>query len=94
MKKKISAALLLSGVAVKSQAQDLFGDSIQNIVGQIETIFPWVAGAIFIVGVLFNLGKFFGEDRDIKKGITNILIYVVVLLSITGIYAFIKSISL
>lgn len=91
MKKKILATLLLSVAASQSYAQEFFGDSAQRIQSEIEWLFPILAGIIFLVGVALNLGKFFGENRDIKQGITNILIFVAVIIGIGGVYAVIKN---
>ena len=58
----------------------------------IRPAYPIVAGAVFLVGVLLNLGKFFGENRDIKQGAINILIYLGAVLAIVGVYEAISSV--
>lgn len=60
----------------------------------LKPLFPIAAGIVFIAGALINLGHFFGENRDIKKGIINILIFPGILLVIAGIYTGIRSITL
>lgn len=60
----------------------------------IKPLFPIVAGIVFIVGALMNLGNFFGENRDMKKGIVNMLIYAAVVFSIGGLYVAIRAVSL
>ena len=60
----------------------------------LKPLFPVVAGIVFIVGALINLGHFFGENRDIKKGVINLVTYLGILFLIVGIYAAIRSINL
>jgi len=60
----------------------------------IKPYFPVVAAIVFIVGVLMNLGKFFGENRDIKSGITSIFIYLGVLFVVAGLYVVIRNMTL
>lgn len=61
---------------------------------QLKSIFPIIAGIIFLVVALVNLGHFTKEGGDWKKGLTNIIIYVVVVGVIVGLYSYITSISL
>lgn len=60
----------------------------------LKPIFPIIAGIVFIIGSLLNIGKFFGENRDIKQGVINITMYLVVLFVIAGIYTAVRSMSL
>ena len=61
----------------------------------IEPAYPIIAAIIFIIGVLFNLGKFTNaENRDIKGGIINISIFVIVIVIIPVIYTVIKTTNL
>lgn len=60
----------------------------------LKPLFPVVAGIVFIIGALLNLGHFFGENRDIKKGVVNLITYLGILFLIVGIYAAIRSINL
>ncbi|MFY0713697.1 hypothetical protein J1D01_08480 [Seonamhaeicola sp. NFXS20] len=50
-------------------------DSVNDISDTIRSIFPIVLGVIFLVGFLFNAGHFFGENADLKKGITRVLVF-------------------
>lgn len=52
------------------------------------------AAIIFVVGALLNMGKFFGEHQDIKKGVTNILVYLGVLFLVGAIYTGIMTMTL
>ncbi|WP_142534621.1 hypothetical protein [Saccharicrinis carchari] len=61
----------------------------------IEPAYPVIVGIVFIVGVIVNLGKFTNEDtRDIKKGIINIVIFLIVVLAVGGIYTVIRNTTL
>jgi len=98
MKRKTCfAAIAAWFVSVKTFAQsssNMFGDSVQNFQNEIEGYFPLIVGIVFIISALFNMGKFFGEDRDIKKGVTNILIYVGATLIVMGAYKFLAGQSI
>ena len=48
-------------------------DSVNDVSDTIRTIFPIILGVIFLIGFLFNAGHFFGENADLKKGITRVL---------------------
>ena len=61
---------------------------------QSAVYFYIILSLVFIVCALFNLGHFFGENRDVKKGITNILIYVGGAAMIVGVYSYLSGMSL
>jgi hypothetical protein len=84
--------LLLSG-ALQAQSIDL-ESPVKEITDQIKAIFPYIAGAIFLVVVLVNLGHFVKESGDWKKGLMNIVIYVVIVGVVAGLFQFITSINL
>ena len=65
-----------------------------DVASEIKKLFPIVAGALFIVVCLMNLGHFTKEGGDWKKGLTNIILYVVVISIIAGLYSFVTSQSL
>jgi hypothetical protein len=96
MKKKISAFLMLMIVSVNSIfAQNEFIRSLEDIRDDwIRPAYPIVAGIVFIVGALINMGHFFGENRDIKKGISNILVYLGIVLAVIGIFEAITALSI
>lgn len=75
------------------QELDLEGP-IQGITDEIKAIFPYIAGAVFLVVVLINLGHFVKENGDWKKGVTNVIIYVVIVGVVAGLFEFITSIQL
>lgn len=56
--------------------------------------YPIIAGAVFLVGALMNLGKFFGENRDIKQGAVNIIIYLGAVLVIVGVFEAITAVTI
>lgn len=96
MKKKISVFLMLMIVSVNSIfAQNEFIRSLEDIRDDwIRPAYPIVAGIVFIVGALINMGHFFGENRDIKKGISNILVYLGIVLAVIGIFEAITALSI
>ena len=47
-------------------------DSVNDVSDTIRSIFPLLLGVIFLIGFLFNAGHFFGENADLKKGITRV----------------------
>ncbi|EIJ37095.1 hypothetical protein [Galbibacter orientalis] len=67
-------------------------DSVNDISNTIRTIFPIILGVIFLVGFLFNAGHFFGENADLKKGITRVLVFVLIAGAVVGIFTYLISI--
>lgn len=63
-------------------------DSVADISDTIRAIFPIILGVIFLVGFLFNAGHFFGENADLKKGITRVLIFVLIAGAVVGIFTY------
>ncbi|MEC7263893.1 MAG: hypothetical protein VXW38_09150, partial [Bacteroidota bacterium] len=53
-------------------------DSVNDISDTIRAIFPIILGVIFLVGFLFKAGNFFGENADLKRGITRVLVFVLI----------------
>jgi hypothetical protein len=49
-------------------------------------------GVIFLIGFLFNAGHFFGENADLKKGITRVLVFVLIAGAVVGIFTYLISI--
>lgn len=96
MKKKILlASMMLAFTKVTYAAGgSIFGDWLEGIGEEIKDYFIPIAGVTFIVLCLFNLGHFFGETRDYKKGITNIIIFIIGLVISIGAYSYINSLSL
>ena len=94
MRKKITLLLTLSFAANRLFAQEMFGSFAKDLKAEVEEYFPYVIAIVFIVSGLFNLGKFFGEERDYKKGITNILLYVGATLLLMGAYKYLSGLSL
>ena len=47
-----------------------------------------VLGVIFLIGFLFNAGHFFGENADLKKGITRVLVFVLIAGAVVGIFTY------
>ena len=76
-----------------SQNLNLEGPA-QNIANSIKSAFPFVAVSIFVVVILVNLGHFVKEGGDWKKGLTNIVLFAVVLGIVTGLVSYVESIRL
>lgn len=62
--------------------------SVEDISTTIRNIFPIILGVIFLVGFLFNAGHFFGENADLKKGITRVLVFVLIAGAVVGIFTY------
>lgn len=67
-------------------------DSVNDIASTIRSVFPIILAVIFLVGFLFNAGHFFGENSDIKKGITRVLVFVLIAGAVVGIFSYILGI--
>ena len=63
-------------------------DSVNDVADTIRAIFPIVLGVIFLIGFLFNAGHFFGENADLKKGITRVLVFVLIGGAVVGIFTY------
>ena len=63
-------------------------DSVNDVADTIRAIFPIVLGVIFLIGFLFNAGHFFGENADLKKGITRVLVFVLIAGAVVGIFTY------
>jgi heme/copper-type cytochrome/quinol oxidase subunit 3 len=89
MKKSLFATILLLFVSSSILAQiGGIEDSVNDISDTIRTIFPIILGVIFLVGFLFNAGHFFGENSDLKKGITRVLVFVLIAGAVVGIFTY------
>lgn len=86
-------SFLLMNVAVQAQQLDL-ETPVRNITDQIKSIFPLIAGGIFLIVVLVNLGHFVKEGGDWKKGLLNIIIYTVIFGAVAGLFTYIISVQL
>jgi len=63
-------------------------DSVNDVSDTIRAIFPIILGVIFLIGFLFNAGHFFGENADLKKGITRVLVFVLIAGAVVGIFTY------
>tara|TARA_R110002051_G_scaffold119461_1_gene192898 strand:+ start:103 stop:390 length:288 start_codon:yes stop_codon:yes gene_type:complete len=63
-------------------------DSVNDVSDTIRAVFPIILGVIFLVGFLFNAGHFFGENSDLKKGITRVLVFVLIAGGVVGIFSY------
>jgi hypothetical protein len=89
MKKSIYLATFLSLLSTSLFAQiGGIENSVTEISDTIRAIFPILLGAIFLIGFLFNVGHFFGANPDLKKGITRVLIFVLVAGAVVGIFTY------
>ncbi|HNP69425.1 hypothetical protein [Yeosuana sp. AK3] len=93
MKKSILLLIALLFISTPSFAQiGGIEDSVNDVSDTIRTIFPIILGVIFLIGFLFNAGHFFGENADLKKGITRVLVFVLIAGAVVGIFTYLISI--
>ena len=93
MKKSIFLLMVLSLISVPTFAQiGGIEDSVNDVSDTIRTIFPIILGVIFLIGFLFNAGHFFGENADLKKGITRVLVFVLIAGAVVGIFTYLIAI--
>ena len=93
MKKSIYLATFLLLVSSSLFAQiGGIEDSVNDVSDTIRTIFPIILGVIFLIGFLFNAGHFFGENADLKKGLTRVLVFVLIAAAVVGIFTYLISI--
>ena len=93
MKKSIFVLLTFLLTSVSSFAQiGGIEDSVNDVSDTIRTIFPIILGVIFLIGFLFNAGHFFGENADLKKGITRVLVFVLIAGAVVGIFTYLITI--
>ncbi|MCK0162080.1 hypothetical protein [Allomuricauda sp. F6463D] len=89
MRKSLFVTILLLFVSSSTLAQiGGIEDSVNDISETIRAIFPIILGVIFLVGFLFNAGHFFGENSDLKKGITRVLVFVLIAGAVVGIFTY------
>jgi len=93
MKKSLflTALLLLISNSIFAQIGGI-EDSVNDVSDTIRAIFPIILGVIFLIGFLFNAGHFFGENADLKKGITRVLVFVLIAGAVVGIFTYLISI--
>ena len=93
MKKSIFVLLAFLLTTASSFAQiGGIEDSVNDVSDTIRTIFPIILGVIFLIGFLFNAGHFFGENSDLKKGITRVLVFVLIAGAVVGIFTYLITI--
>tara|TARA_R110002095_G_scaffold165995_1_gene144081 strand:- start:77 stop:364 length:288 start_codon:yes stop_codon:yes gene_type:complete len=93
MKKSIFILLVFLMTSASSFAQiGGIEDSVNDVSDTIRTIFPIILGVIFLIGFLFNAGHFFGENADLKKGITRVLVFVLIAGAVVGIFTYLITI--
>ncbi len=63
-------------------------NSVNQVSNTVRAIFPILLGVIFLIGFLFNAGHFFGENADLKKGITRVLVFVLIAGAVVGIFTY------
>mgnify|MGYP003634002476 FL=1 len=89
MKKSSYLTTILSLVTIPLFAQiGGIEDSVNDVSDTIRAVFPIILGVIFLVGFLFNAGHFFGENADLKKGITRVLVFVLIAGGVVGIFSY------
>lgn len=87
--KRIKLSLLSLLISATALAQiGGIEDSVNDVSDTIRAIFPIILGVIFLIGFLFNAGHFFGENADLKKGITRVLVFVLIAGAVVGIFTY------
>ena len=93
MKKSMYLTLLLFLGSMSTFAQiGGIEDSVNEVSDTIRAVFPILLGVIFLIGFLFNAGHFFGENADLKKGITRVLVFVLIAGAVVGIFTYLITI--
>lgn len=93
MKKSIYLAVFLSLLSTSLFAQiGGIENTVNEISDTIRRVFPFLLGVIFLVGFLFNAGHFFGENSDLKKGLTRVLVYILIAGAVVGMFTYLISI--
>ncbi|MEE9361650.1 MAG: hypothetical protein V3U92_03535 [Cellulophaga sp.] len=87
----VTALLFLISNSIFAQIGGI-EDSVNDVSDTIRSIFPIILGVIFLIGFLFNAGHFFGENADLKKGITRVLVFVLIAGAVVGIFTYLISI--
>ena len=89
MKKSKYLLLIFFLISISTFAQiGGIEQSVDDVASTIRSIFPIVLGVIFLIGFLFNAGHFFGENADLKKGITRVLVFVLIAGAVVGIFTY------
>lgn len=89
MKKTIYTSLCFLILTMPAFAQiGGIENSVAEIADTVRAVFPIILGVIFLVGFLFNAGHFFGENADLKKGITRVLVFVLIAGAVVGIFSY------
>ncbi|WP_423819658.1 hypothetical protein V5739_03495 [Salinimicrobium sp. TIG7-5_MAKvit] len=89
MKKTIYTSLCFLILTIPAFAQiGGIENSVAEIADTVRAVFPIILGVIFLVGFLFNAGHFFGENADLKKGITRVLVFVLIAGAVVGIFSY------
>ena len=91
MKKLVSIGTLVLSLFFSLSASAQIGgieDSVAEISDTLRSIFPILLGVLFLVGFLFNAGHFFGENADLKKGISRVLVFVLITGAVVGIFTY------
>lgn len=89
MKKNLYSTIFLLLISFPPFAQiGGIENSVDDMASTVRAIFPIILGVIFLVGFLFNAGHFFGENADLKKGITRVLVFVLIAGAVVGIFTY------
>ncbi len=83
----VTALLVLISSSMFAQIGGI-ENSVNDVSDTIRAIFPIILGVIFLIGFLFNAGHFFGENADLKKGITRVLVFVLIAGAVVGIFTY------
>lgn len=94
MKKKYLFLTFAALTSLTASAQIGGIDQTANEISDtVRAIFPILLGVVFLVGFLMNAGNFFGENADIKKGISRVLIFVLIGGAVVGIFTYLTTLA-
>ena len=92
--KRITYSLVMAIFCITPAFSQLgLEDGAKNIWDEIRGAAVYVFVAIFLVSVLINIGKLFGDNRDYSGFFRGLLLWVGVMLLIGGIISYILSLS-
>lgn len=93
-KRFLTTLALATGITFSAKAN--LAEAMEPFLNEwLEPAYPLIAGIIFLIGVFANLGKFTNaESRDIKGGIINIGVFLIVVVSIPVLYKIILTLTL
>lgn len=92
-KSKFLGCIALFATAISNAQIGGIDQTANDISDTVRGIFPILLGVVFLVGFLMNAGHFFGENSDIKKGISRVLVFVLIGGAVVGIFTYLTTLA-